>query len=331
MLRDARRRPARRPRQPTAHQRVPLRGPAGVGDGADGARHTPTAPSSSGTPTCRTCVRSGRERPHDFVNVGSGGRPKDGDWRVCYADRRPADARRPALRRVRPRRLRLHERCVRDLAATPLITTFHAAAGGVQEGQVSMSERPLEPSGRQRQRSAGRRRRCHACDAGSAPRRPPSRRGALGAGSASRTWPGRRRRALTAVRSRHGSSPACRSGRAWAAASPSGRSSTTTGCRSPPGCAQDVLRPRRRALRAPRSSSSSTTPSRCCCCSRSSSSASASCARSSARNARGPCCAAAVRRRATSWPRAWASSRPSAAVPPCRCSSASSRPASRWA
>ena len=25
-----------------------------------------------------------------FVNVGSGGRPKDGDWRVCYASSTPA-------------------------------------------------------------------------------------------------------------------------------------------------------------------------------------------------------------------------------------------------
>ena len=28
-----------------------------------------------------------------FVNVGSAGRPKDGDWRVCYAHRRPRPAR----------------------------------------------------------------------------------------------------------------------------------------------------------------------------------------------------------------------------------------------
>ena len=35
-LRHARRRPARRPRQPAAHQRVPLRGPAREGHGAHG-------------------------------------------------------------------------------------------------------------------------------------------------------------------------------------------------------------------------------------------------------------------------------------------------------
>ena len=28
--------------------------------------------------------------PTTFVNVGSGGRPKDGDWRVCYAIVDPA-------------------------------------------------------------------------------------------------------------------------------------------------------------------------------------------------------------------------------------------------
>ena len=37
-VRDARRRPACRPRQPAAHQRVPLRGPAGEGHGAHGRR-----------------------------------------------------------------------------------------------------------------------------------------------------------------------------------------------------------------------------------------------------------------------------------------------------
>ena len=42
-----------------------------------------------------------------FVNVGSGGRPKDGDWRVCYAIVDPSRAgRRRAGRGVRPRPLR---------------------------------------------------------------------------------------------------------------------------------------------------------------------------------------------------------------------------------
>ncbi len=48
---------------------------------------THTRPSSSGTRTSPTRGRSARRR---FVNVGSGGRPKDGDWRVCYAIVDPA-------------------------------------------------------------------------------------------------------------------------------------------------------------------------------------------------------------------------------------------------
>ncbi len=44
-----------------------------------------------------------------FVNVGSGGRPKDGDWRVCYAIVDPGKTRGEdeALRRVCARALRL--------------------------------------------------------------------------------------------------------------------------------------------------------------------------------------------------------------------------------
>ncbi len=42
-----------------------------------------------------------------FVNVGSGGRPKDGDWRVCYAVVDPARLGDTGLRRVRARPLRL--------------------------------------------------------------------------------------------------------------------------------------------------------------------------------------------------------------------------------
>jgi predicted phosphodiesterase len=59
-----------------------------------------------------------------FVNVGSGGRPKDGDWRVCYAILDPAKlgagtglvefARVPFDR----------ERLLADLARTSLITSF---------------------------------------------------------------------------------------------------------------------------------------------------------------------------------------------------------------
>jgi len=75
-----------------------------------------------------------------FVNVGSAGRPKDGDWRVCYAivdpdalaGTRPEDAGRPcallpvgagpAVEFVRV--AYDYERLMAGLAATPLITSF---------------------------------------------------------------------------------------------------------------------------------------------------------------------------------------------------------------
>jgi predicted phosphodiesterase len=60
-----------------------------------------------------------------FVNVGSGGRPKDGDWRVCYAIVDPA--RIGARSFVEFVRVPFdYARLQRDLAATPLITTFEA-------------------------------------------------------------------------------------------------------------------------------------------------------------------------------------------------------------
>jgi predicted phosphodiesterase len=61
-----------------------------------------------------------------FVNVGSGGRPKDGDWRVCYVIVNPAvppaDAGFVEFVRVAYD----YERLLGDLAATPLITSFTA-------------------------------------------------------------------------------------------------------------------------------------------------------------------------------------------------------------
>ena len=59
-----------------------------------------------------------------FVNVGSAGRPKDGDWRVCYAivDPRPAEAGGLAVEFVRVRYDR--ERLMEALAETDLITSF---------------------------------------------------------------------------------------------------------------------------------------------------------------------------------------------------------------
>jgi predicted phosphodiesterase len=61
-----------------------------------------------------------------FVNVGSGGRPKDGDWRVCYAIVDPAAlaAGRPAVEFVRVPFD--YERLRRALAQSDLITDFEA-------------------------------------------------------------------------------------------------------------------------------------------------------------------------------------------------------------
>jgi predicted phosphodiesterase len=59
-----------------------------------------------------------------FVNVGSAGRPKDGDWRVCYAVVDPGRlaAGEPAVEFVRVPYD--HERLMAALAGTDLITTF---------------------------------------------------------------------------------------------------------------------------------------------------------------------------------------------------------------
>jgi len=67
-----------------------------------------------------------------FVNVGSGGRPKDGDWRVCYAIVDPALL---SLSEGFVAFVRVpydYERLQRELAATPLITSF--AGPAAQEG-----------------------------------------------------------------------------------------------------------------------------------------------------------------------------------------------------
>jgi len=68
-----------------------------------------------------------------FVNVGSAGRPKDGDWRVCYAVVDPA---RLGEGEAFVKFVRVpydYERLLADLARTPLITSF-AAPPGAQEG-----------------------------------------------------------------------------------------------------------------------------------------------------------------------------------------------------
>ena len=68
-------------------------------------------------------------RRHDaFVNVPAAAvRPKDGDWRVCYAIVDPARLGRPDF--VEFVRVPYdYERLQRELAATPLITSFAGPA-----------------------------------------------------------------------------------------------------------------------------------------------------------------------------------------------------------
>ena len=68
-----------------------------------------------------------------FVNVGSGGRSKDGDWRVGYAIVDPGElaAREPFVEFVRVPYD--YDRLTELLAKTPLITSFAAPDGGTQE------------------------------------------------------------------------------------------------------------------------------------------------------------------------------------------------------
>jgi predicted phosphodiesterase len=68
-----------------------------------------------------------------FVNVGSAGRPKDGDWRVCYAVVDPARlaAGEPFVEFVRVPYD--HERLLELLAATPLITRFSGPTRSAKE------------------------------------------------------------------------------------------------------------------------------------------------------------------------------------------------------
>jgi predicted phosphodiesterase len=79
-----------------------------------------------------------------FVNVGSGGRPKDGDWRVCYAIVDPGRlaAGEPAVEFVRVPYD--HQRLLAALAGTDLITTFLAppAAAGAATDPTPTETRP---------------------------------------------------------------------------------------------------------------------------------------------------------------------------------------------
>jgi putative phosphoesterase len=61
-----------------------------------------------------------------FVNVGSAGRPKDGDWRVCYAIVDPARLGRGEAFVEFARVAYDYARLLADMAPTPLITSFSA-------------------------------------------------------------------------------------------------------------------------------------------------------------------------------------------------------------
>jgi len=79
-----------------------------------------------------THVPYAREVPHGdgrstlFINVGSGGRPKDGDWRVCYAliDAAALAADEPGVEFIRV--AYDYERLQKALADTDLVTSFEA-------------------------------------------------------------------------------------------------------------------------------------------------------------------------------------------------------------
>ena len=76
-----------------------------------------------------------------FVNVGSAGRPKDGDWRVCYAliDPRPAGAGGLAVEFVR---LAFdYERLAAALARTTLTTTFDGPPATAAETSAAVDVR----------------------------------------------------------------------------------------------------------------------------------------------------------------------------------------------
>jgi predicted phosphodiesterase len=81
-------------------------------------------------PYAREVAHGGAGASTLFVNVGSGGRPKDGDWRVCYA---VVDPFRLAVGGPAVEFARVaydHERLMAALARTDLITTFEAPGTG---------------------------------------------------------------------------------------------------------------------------------------------------------------------------------------------------------
>lgn len=70
-----------------------------------------------------------------FVNVGSAGRPKDGDWRVCYALIDPAKLSAGAAAVEFVRVPYDYERLTEALTATDLITSFEAPPDAAGAGR----------------------------------------------------------------------------------------------------------------------------------------------------------------------------------------------------
>jgi predicted phosphodiesterase len=77
-------------------------------------------------PYAREVARAAAGESTLFVNVGSGGRPKDDDWRVCYALVDPAELAAGRSAVVFVRVPYDYERLQAALAETPLITSFTA-------------------------------------------------------------------------------------------------------------------------------------------------------------------------------------------------------------
>jgi predicted phosphodiesterase len=77
-------------------------------------------------PYVRTVTVGPDRRTVTFVNDGSAGRPRDGDWRVCYAVVNPGSGERGKLRIEFVRVPWDRDRLMLDLAATTLITTYDA-------------------------------------------------------------------------------------------------------------------------------------------------------------------------------------------------------------
>ncbi len=70
-----------------------------------------------------------------FVNVGSAGRPKDGDWRACYALVDPSGPGEDGLAVDFVRVEWDHERLMQALSATALITSFDGPQGRPRDAE----------------------------------------------------------------------------------------------------------------------------------------------------------------------------------------------------